>query len=140
MNYLEEQINKFVIKINLKVHYQILVSNDLEDLFINTEFIRLNKESLVFEELTTPEKIFYVISFYISFKIQIESKFIVFSNLFIPKTFNKRGSIFRAIQRILSVIEEDKSLNKYVFIFIISNLEMKKPINNLKIIKVEKSD
>ncbi len=140
MNYLEVQINKFLIKINLKVHYQILVSNDLEDLFINTEFIRLNKESLVFEELTTPEKIFYVISFYISFKIQIESKFIVFSNLFIPKTFNKRGSIFRAIQRILSVIEEDKSLNKYVFIFIISNLEMKKPINNLKIIKVEKSD
>jgi len=57
-----------------------------------------------------------------------------------PKTFNKRGSIFRAIQRILSVIEEDKSLNKYIFIFIISNLEMKKPINNLKIIKVEKSD
>ena len=54
--------------------------------------------------------------------------------------FNKRGSIFRAIQRILSVIEEDKSLNKYIFIFIISNLEMKKPINNLKIIKVEKSD
>lgn len=140
MNYLEVQINKFLIKINLKVHYQILVSNDLDDLFINTEFIRLNKESLVFEELTTPEKVFYVISLYISFKIQIDSKFIIFSNLFIPKTFNKRGSIFRAIQRILSVIEEDKSLNKYVFIFIISNLEMKKPINNLKIIKVEKSD
>ena len=140
MNYLEVQINKFLIKVNLKVHYQILVSNDLEDLFINTEFIRLNKESLVFEELTTPEKVFYVISLYISFKIQIDSKFIIFSNLFIPKTFNKRGSIFRAIQRILSVIEEDKSLNKYIFIFIISNLEMKKPINNLKIIKVEKSD
>ena len=140
MNYLEVQINKFLIKINLKVHYQILVSNDLDDLIINTEFIRLNKESLVFEELTTPEKIFYVISLYISFKIQIDSKFIIFSNLFIPKTFNKRGSIFRAIQRILSVIEEDTSLNKYVFIFIISNLEMKKPINNLKIIKVEKSD
>jgi len=140
MNYLEVQINKFLIKVNLKVHYQILVSNDLEDLFINTEFIRLNKESLIFEELTTPEKIFYVISLYISFKIQVDSKFIIFSNLFIPKTFNKRGSIFRAIQRILSVIEEDKSLNKYIFIFIISNLEMKKPINNLKIIKVEKSD
>ncbi len=140
MNFLEVQINKFLIKINLKVHYQILVSNDLDDLLINTEFIRLNKESLVFEELTTPEKIFYVISLYISFKIQIDSKFILFSNLFIPKAFNKRGSIFRAIQRILSVIEEDKSLNKYVFIFIISNLEMKKPINNLKIIKIEKSD
>lgn len=140
MNYLEVQINKFLIKVNLKINYQILVSNDLEDLFINTEFIRLNKESLVFEELTTPEKIFYVISLYISFKIQVDSKFIIFSNLFMPKTFNKRGSIFRAIQRILSVIEEDKSLNKYIFIFIISNLEMKKPINNLKIIKVEKSD
>ena len=140
MNYLEVQINKFLIKINLKVHYQIFVSNELEDLFINAEFIRLNKESLVFEELTTPEKIFYIISLYISFKIQIDSKFIIFSNLFIPKTFNKRGSIFRAIQRILSVIEEDKSLNKYVFIFIISNLEMKKPINNLKVINVEMSD
>lgn len=140
MNYLEGQINKFLIKINLKVHYQIFVSNELEDLFINAEFIRLNKESLVFEELTTPEKIFYIISLYISFKIQIDSKFIIFSNLFIPKTFNKRGSIFRAIQRILSVIEEDKSLNKYVFIFIISNLEMKKPINNLKVINVEMSD
>lgn len=140
MNYLEVQINKFLIKINLKVHYQIFVSNDLEDLFINAEFIRLNKESLVFEELTTPEKIFYIIALYISFKIQIDSKFIIFSNLSIPKTFNKRGSIFRAIQRILSVIEEDKSLNKYVFIFIISNLEMKKPINNLKVINVEMSD
>ena len=140
MNYLEVLINGFLITVNLKVHYQILVSNDLEDLFINTEFIRLNKESLVFEELTTPEKIFYVISLYIAFKIQVDSKFIIFSNLFIPKTFNKRGSIFRAIQRILSVIEKDKSLNKYVFVFIISNLEMKKPINNLKIIKVEKSE
>ena len=28
MNYLEVQINKFLIKINLKIHYQILVSND----------------------------------------------------------------------------------------------------------------
>ncbi|MHA1526271.1 MAG: coiled-coil domain-containing protein, partial [Promethearchaeota archaeon] len=101
MNYLEVQINKFLIKVNLKVHYQILVSNDLEDLFINTEFIRLNKESLVFEELTTPEKIFYVISLYIAFKIQVDSKFIILSNIFIPKTNNKRGSIFRAIQRIL---------------------------------------
>ena len=117
LNKLEELLNKFLAKINIESQLQITINDENKSFYIQLNFERSNEEHIKFEELTTPEKIFYVISLYISFKIHINSKIIIFSNLFIPKAFNKRGSIFRTIERILPVIEKDISLNKYIFIF-----------------------
>ncbi|MFX1393843.1 MAG: hypothetical protein ACFFAH_09740 [Promethearchaeota archaeon] len=136
---LEEILNHFLIEINLTIHFQIKISNDYKDFSINLEFIRSSKESLGFEELTTPEKIFFVIMFYISIQIHLGFKSIIFSNLFIPNIYNKRGSVFRTFQKILPVFEKENNLKEFNLILIISNLEMKKPIENAKIIKIETS-
>ena len=138
INNLEEILNNFLIKINLKAHFQIIVNEDFNNFFIKVLFVRSNKESLIFDELTTPQKIFFVMTFYISIKIQLDSNHIIFSNLLVPNKFNKRGSIFRTIRSILPVFEEDDNLKKFNLIFIISNLELKKPIDNLKIIDINK--
>ncbi|GAG03919.1 unnamed protein product, partial [marine sediment metagenome] len=84
----------------------------------------------------TPEKIFFCIVFYISIKIHINIENIIFSNLSIPSKYNKAGSILRTIRKILPVFEREEVLSKFNLIFIISNLEMKKEIKNLKIINI----
>jgi chromosome segregation ATPase len=138
-NDLENLLNKFLIEINLNTNLQIKISKDYKNFSINLEFIRSNKESLSFDKLTTPEKIFFVITFYISIQIHLGFKNIIFSNLFIPKIYNKRGSVYRTIRRILPVFEKENNLKKFNLIFIISNLEMKKPIENVKVVKIESS-
>ncbi len=140
INKLEELLNYFLTLINIKSQFQIYITKEYDNFFIEIKFIRSNKQSLKFDELTTPEKIFFVITFHISIKILLDSKHIIFSNLSVPNEFNKRGSIFRTIRKILPVFEEVDSLKNFNLIFIISNLEMKKPIKNLKIINLEKSD
>jgi len=139
INNFEELLNRFLIEINLTIHFQIKISSDYKDFSVNLEFIRSSKESLGFEELTTPEKIFFVIMFYISIQIYIGIKSIIFSNLFIPKIYNKRGSVFRTIQKIVPVFEKENNLKEFNLIFIISNLEMKNPIENIKTVKIETS-
>ena len=136
-NDLETLLNKFLIEINLNTNLQIKISKDYKNFSINLEFIRSNKESLSFDKLTTPEKIFFVITFYISIQIHLGFKNIIFSNLFIPKIYNKRGSVYRTIRRILPVLEKENNLKKFNIIFIISKLEMKKPIKNVKVVKFE---
>ncbi|MFX0188210.1 MAG: coiled-coil domain-containing protein [Candidatus Hodarchaeota archaeon] len=138
-NNLENLLNKFLIEINLNTNLQIKIIKNYKNFSINLEFIRSNKENLRFNKLTTPEKIFFVITFYISIQIHLGSKNIIFSNLFIPKIYNKRGSVYRTIRRILPVLEKENNLKKFNLIFIISNLEMKKPIENVKVIKIESS-
>lgn len=139
INNFEELLNRFIIEINLTIHFQIKISSDYKDFSVNLEFIRSSKESLGFEELTTPEKVFFVIMFYISIQIHLGFKSIIFSNLFLPKIYNKRGSVFRTIQKILPVFEKENNLKEFNLIFIISNLEMKNPIENIKTVKIETS-
>ena len=138
-NNLENLLNKFLIEINLNTNLQIEISKDYKNFYVNLEFIRSNKESLSFNKLTTPEKIFFIITFYISIQIHLGFKNIIFSNLFIPKIYNKRGSVYRTIRRILPVFKKENNLEKFNLIFIISNLEMKKPIENVRVIKIESS-
>ncbi len=140
INDLEMILNTFLYEINIKAHFKIIINEEYKNFFIKTEFIRFNKESLNFEELTTPEKIFFVILFYISFKIHSESKHIIFSNLLFPSKYNRRGSVFRTIRKILPVFEKNDNLKKYILVFIISNLEMKKPIENINVIKIEQDE
>lgn len=135
-NDIEEILNKFITQINLNCKFQLVINKDYSSFSLVLDFIRANKEKLKFDDLTTPEKIFFVISLYISIKIKLNSKYIIFSNIFLPSQYNKRGSIFRTIDRILPIFEKEIDFKDFYLIFILSNLEMKKPINNLTIKKI----
>jgi chromosome segregation ATPase len=136
---LEDLVNKFLIEINLETKFQIAISEDFNNFFLKTSFIRSNKENIIFEELTTPEKIYFVMIFYISIKLILQTKNIIFSNLFVPSEYNKRGSIYRTISKILPIFEQEKRLKNFNLIFLISNLEMKKKIENIKIIQINEN-
>jgi len=136
LNTIDMFINIFLKEINLILELQIIISPDNQNLYIHPNFIRPNEERIKFDNLTTPEKIFFVIVFYISINLYIGTKNIVLSNLFIPNKYNKAGSIFRTIRKILPIFESEERLFNFNLIFIISNLEMKKDIKKLKIIKI----
>ena len=76
---------------------------------------------------------------YLSIKIQTKEENLLFSNVSIPSKYNKAGSIFRTIRKIIPIFENEKTLSKFSLTFIISNLEMKKEIKNLKNINLEES-
>ena len=133
---IENITNKFLKTIQLQVQFN-LVTNQMNTAFlIKTDFIRKSKIRVNFENLTTPEKIFFIISFFISFKVLLNSKNIIFSNLFILPVYNKGGSIYRTIRKIIPLFETDENLSDVSIILLMSNLELKKDIDNLKIIKV----
>ena len=137
INDIENITNKFLKTIQLQVQFN-LVTNKMNTAFlIKTDFARKSKIRVNFENLTTPEKIFFIISFFISFKVLLNSKNIIFSNLFIlPIYKTKGGSIFRTIRKIIPLFETDENLSDVSIILLMSNLELKKDIDNLKIIKV----
>ncbi|MHA1436599.1 MAG: hypothetical protein ACTSPD_03405 [Promethearchaeota archaeon] len=132
---LEIILNKFLIQINLKCNFDLTINENNQKFLIQLIFIR-SKEIVNFHDLTTPEKVFFVISLYISIKIILNVHYIIFSNLQIHKAYNKSGSIFRTIRKLLPIFQSDENLKNYNLIFILSNLEMKKLIKNLKIINL----
>lgn len=136
---LEALINIFLQKINLKTRFLLTINNTKEKLFIEIIFTRNEKEQLKFENLTTPEKVFFVIILTISIEMLNKSKYIIFSNLFIPNNYNKRGSIERTIKKIIPLFTTEPHLLDIKLIFIIANLDIKSNIKNLKLIKFEES-
>lgn len=134
---IEDITNKFLKTIQLQVQFN-LVTNQMNTAFlIKTDFTRKSKINVNFENLTTPEKIFFIISFFISFKVLLNSKNIIFSNLFILPVYNtKGGSIYRTIRKIIPLFKTDENLSDVSIILLMSNLELKKDIDNFKIIKV----
>ncbi|MBK5134156.1 hypothetical protein JJE00_06995, partial [Candidatus Bathyarchaeota archaeon] len=137
---LEETLNLLLSEINLRVNLDISITEEHSKLLIHPKFARIKNQNLQFEDLTTPEKIFFVIIMQLSIKMLQKSKTIFFSNAFIPDSYNKRGSIFRTIRKLAQSFERNSFFNDYTFVFIISNLELKKPIENIKIIKIKDSD
>jgi hypothetical protein len=133
---LEGILNEFLKEINLEMRFLLVINDANTSFFLKTDFTRKNKEKAIFEDLTTPEKIFFIICFSISIGVLLGDDTIFFSNLFIPNMYNKGGSIYRTIRKILPLFETNEKLTKYKLIFLISNLELKKEINNIKIIKV----
>ena len=133
---IESITNKFLKTIQLQIQFN-LVTNQMNTAFlIKTDFTRNYKNRVNFENLTTPEKIFFIISFYISCKVLVNSKNIIFSNLFILPIYNKSGSIYRTIRKIIPLFETDEKLSDVSIILLMSNLELKKDIEKLKIIKI----
>jgi hypothetical protein len=135
---LEYLTNIFLSKISLTSHFQVLLSDDHTVFYVQSAFTRNNKDQLTFDELTTPEKIYFIIIFYISIEIQLKNNNIIFSNLFIPSNYNKAGSIYRTIRKILPLFESDDFAD-FNLIFILSNLEMKKEIKNLNVITIQEN-
>lgn len=136
LKYLEGILNLFLKEINLTMKFLLAINNSDTSFFIEINFIRNEKEKANFQTLTTPEKIFFIVSFFISTGVLLGHDDIFFSNLFIPSIYNKAGSIYRTIRRILPLFETKTKLKKYNLIFLMSNLELKKVISNIKIVKV----
>ena len=132
---LEEIINKFLMQIYLKYSLEITIK-DNKNLFIKQKFFQIRKKTTQnFNELTTPEKIFFLIVLDISFRILFNKK-IIYSNLFLPTIYNKQGSIIRTLRKIIPVFERETELQNFNLIFILSNLEMKQGIKNLEVINI----
>lgn len=137
---LEDLLNLLLSEIDLRVNLEISITEGYTKLLIHPQFARNKAQNLQYDDLTTPEKIFFVIIMYISIKMLQKSKTILFSNVFIPESYNKRGSIFRTIRKLVQIFERNISFSDYTFVFIISNLELKKQMENIKIIKIKESD
>jgi hypothetical protein len=133
---IERITNNFLKEIQIQVQFDLVTNQTNTTFLIKTNFTRNYKIRLNFESLTTPEKIFFIISYFISFKVLLNSKNIIFSNLFVLPEYNKGGSIYRTIRKILPLFESDENLSDVRIILLMSNLELKKDIENLKIIKV----
>ncbi|MFX0007889.1 MAG: hypothetical protein ACFFAV_14365 [Candidatus Hermodarchaeota archaeon] len=136
---IESVINNFLKEINVNSQFRIVLSEDQRNLFINILFNRREKPKARFEELTTPEKIFFIIVFYLSMKLHTNKTNIIFSNMSLLNQYNKAGSIFRTIKKILPLFEGNNNLFRFKLIFILPNLELKKTIKNLKIITMQES-
>ncbi|MFX1273985.1 MAG: hypothetical protein ACFFAT_02980 [Promethearchaeota archaeon] len=128
---IEGTINKFLIEINLESIINLYIKEDNKNLIINIQFLRSNKEKINFQDLTTPEKIYFILGFHISIQMQLNLKDIIFTNLFIHNKYNKRGSIFRTIRKLIPIFETEPNFKKYRLIFVLSNLELKDEIENL---------
>jgi len=132
---LEEIINKFLMQIYLKYSLEITIK-DNKYLFIKQKFFQIRKKTtLNFNELTTPEKIFFLIVLDISFRILFNKK-IIYSNIFLPVIYNKHGSIIRTLRKIIPVFERETELQNFNLIFILSNVAMKERIKNLEVINI----
>ncbi len=136
---IESIMNRFLLEININSQIRVILSEDQKNFFISILFIRREKEKVSFEELTTPEKIFFIIVFYLSIKLHMNKNHIIFSNVSILSQFNKAGSIYRTIRKILPIFEMEEFLSRSKLTFILANLELKKSIKNLKIITIQES-
>jgi hypothetical protein len=133
---LEKILNNMLSQINLLIKFQILIDKTHTKFFINPFFKRNNKDEIKFNELTTPEKVFLIVVLYISINIILDEKNITFSNLFIPNDYNKVGSILRTIRKILPIFRSKENLKDFKLIFLMSSIQIKKEIKNIKIIEI----
>ncbi|MFO8019381.1 MAG: hypothetical protein R6U96_12160 [Promethearchaeia archaeon] len=131
---LEKTINVLIKEIHLVSNFKIKFNKN--ELSIYLSFIRKGKEKIDIKGLTTPERVYFGICFYLSCFIVLGREEIVFSNLFLPANFNKRGSLFRTIRKTIPVFEQNPPLNTYKLIYLISKLHMKRQIKNTKVINL----
>ena len=129
----------FLSEVNLESKFHLIINKNNTNFSIKIQFTRSIKEIVNFEALTTPEKVFFITTLHISIQILLNLKNIVFSNLFIQNKYNKRGSIFRTIRKIIPIFENYDKLSEHSLVFIISNLEMKDQIENLKVINIKEN-
>ena len=55
----------------------------------------------------------FIVSLFISTGVLLNQENIIFSNLFIPKMYNKGGSIYRTIRKIIPLFDYNRALFYY---------------------------
>lgn len=142
---LQNQINQFLFTINLKCSIDfelILKPNQAKKCQLSFKFLRSTNSSVDFNEMTTPEKIFFIICFYITVEILKNKSHIVFSNLLIPKEYDRKGSINRALTKIKPFFLENQAIKEKQLTFIIAGFTLTKDLENIQVYEIikEKSE
>jgi len=87
--------------------------------------------------MTTPEKIFFIICFCITIEILKNKCNVLFSNLLIPKEYNKKGSINRTFTKIIPIFLESSDLKNKTLTFAISGFKLTKDLEKIKIYDIK---
>jgi hypothetical protein len=136
LNEFEVKINPLLREINLNISLNLSISKESNKFLIEPEFQRNKEKNLKINDLTTPEKVYITICFIIVIQLIKKLKQIIVSNTFLPEKFNKKGSIFRTIKKLLNLVRNDQSFKDISLTFIIKNFEPKKMIHHLNVIKI----
>jgi len=136
LNDFEIKFNSLLKEIDLNVSLNLSLSEKSNEFLIEPEFQRSKEKNLKFIELTTPEKVYVIICFTLVIQMIKNLNQIIISNIFLPEKFNKRGSIFRTIKKLVRIVQDDQSFKEISLTFIIKNFEPKKLIQNLNVIKI----
>jgi hypothetical protein len=133
---IEDLMNIMIGQINLELSLETHIDFGNKEFIIKPKFTRNEKETLGFNQLTTPEKVFVVINLFITINISLDVRKVLFSNLYLNENFNKRGSLFRTLRKVIPIFQQNKNLSDIELTFAISNLELKRPIENINIIQL----
>ena len=136
LNDFELKFNSLLKEIDLNASLNLTISEKNEEFFLEPEFQRTKEKKLKFIDLTTPEKVYVIISFTLVQQLIKNLSQIIISNIFLPEKFNKKGSIFRTIKKLLPLVQGDQSFKDISLTFVIKNFEPKKLIQNLNVIKI----
>ncbi|MFW9770571.1 MAG: hypothetical protein ACFFEO_00160 [Candidatus Thorarchaeota archaeon] len=139
LNEIEKIINYFLLEIKILSQFKIVTNETNTSFLIKTLLKKNDNKEITLMELTTPEKVFFTVALYLSLCIVLNQKYIIFSNLFIPNDYNKSGSILRAFRKILPIFKKIDMLSNFNLILILSNIEIKKQIEDIKIIEIKEN-
>ncbi|MFX1496833.1 MAG: hypothetical protein ACFFBH_04860 [Promethearchaeota archaeon] len=139
LNEIERIVNYFLPEIKLTSHFKITINELATEFFISTSFTKNDNVEYKFKELTTPERVYFIITLYLSICIVLKEKYIIFSNLFIPSDYNKTGSILRTFRKIIPIFKRIDFLSNFNLILILSNIEIKKEIEYVKIFEIKEN-
>lgn len=135
----QKLLNEFLETINLKISIDFffnLTPNFAKNSQIIINFKRVKEEAVIYDNLTTPEKVFFIICFYLTIESLKNKRNIIFTNLSIPKDYNKKGSIFRTLTKIMPVFNESPDLKEKSLTFLISGFKLSKDIKNVQLYNI----
>jgi len=135
----QKLLNEFLETINLKISIDFffnLTPNFAKNSQIIINFKRVKEEAVIYDNLTTPEKVFFIICFYLTIESLKNKRNIIFTNLIIPEDYNKKGSIFRTLTKIMPVFNESPDLKEKSLTFLISEFKLTKDIKNVQIYNI----
>ncbi len=135
----QKLLNEFLETINLKISIDFflnLTPNFAKNSQIIINFKRFKEEAIIYDNLTTPEKVFFIICFYLTIESLKNKRNIIFTNLIIPEDYNKKGSIFRTLTKIMPIFNESPDLKEKSLTFLISGFKLTKDIKNVQIYNI----
>jgi len=136
----QELINLFLETITIRMMTEFefnLIPKDSKKSQLLFKFSRFKSGPVEFKDMTTPEKIFFIICFCITIDILKNKSDILFSNLLMPKEYNKKGSINRTLTKIRPIFSKNLDLKNRTLTFAISGFKLTKDLENVKIFDIK---